>query len=56
VSFLTGELMPKRLEILHELVPGVGTIAMPSRMLKLRQDRNGGLVVSDLRFGSGRRR
>ena len=26
VSFLTGELMPKRLEILHELVPGVGTI------------------------------
>ena len=28
VSFLTGELMPKRLEILHELVPSVTTIAM----------------------------
>ena len=28
VSFLTGELLPKRLEILHELVPGAVTIAM----------------------------
>jgi putative ABC transport system substrate-binding protein len=28
VAFLTAELMPKRLEILHDLVPGVRTIAM----------------------------
>jgi putative ABC transport system substrate-binding protein len=28
VSFLTGELMPKRLEILHDLVPSVATIAV----------------------------
>jgi putative ABC transport system substrate-binding protein len=29
ISFLTGELLPKRLEILHEIVPDVITIAMP---------------------------
>jgi putative ABC transport system substrate-binding protein len=28
VSFLTGELLPKRLEILHDLLPGVTTVAM----------------------------
>jgi putative ABC transport system substrate-binding protein len=28
VSFLTGDLLPKRLEILHDLVPGATTIAM----------------------------
>ena len=28
VSFLAGELLPKRLEILHDLVPGAATIAM----------------------------